>query len=89
MANKIAQRLRLLREKRLASQKERKFSLLKWFGLRRTSGFLLLAAFIALRVIVAAAVFGALYLLLAITQTLFATVATSVGVFGVVVQSLG
>jgi adenylate cyclase len=50
VANKIAQRLRLLREKRLASQKERTFSLLKWFGLRRTSGFLLLAAFIALRI---------------------------------------
>jgi potassium efflux system protein len=32
------------------------------------------AAFVALRVIVAAAVFGALYLLLAITQTLFATI---------------
>ena len=50
MANKIAQRLRLLREKRLASRKERKFRPLKWFGLRRTSGFLLLAAFIALRI---------------------------------------
>jgi adenylate cyclase len=50
VANKIAQRLRLLREKRLASQTGRKFSLLKWFGLRRTAGFLLLAAFIALRI---------------------------------------
>ena len=50
MANKIAQRLRLLRKKRLAKQKEQPFSLLKWFGLRRTSGFLLLAAFIALRI---------------------------------------
>lgn len=50
MANKIAQRLRLLREKRLANRTERRFSLLKWFGLRRTSGFLLLAAFIALRI---------------------------------------
>ena len=38
------------------------------------AGYAGLAAFIALRVIVAAAVFGALYLLLAITQTLFATV---------------
>ncbi|RKE70278.1 CHASE2 domain-containing protein [Pseudorhodoplanes sinuspersici] len=50
MANKIAQRLKLLREKRRASQKQRRFNLLKWFGLRRTSGFLLLAAFIALRI---------------------------------------
>ena len=50
MANKIAQRLKLLREKRLANQKERKFSLLKWFGIRRTAGFLLLGAFIALRI---------------------------------------
>lgn len=50
MANKIAQRLKLLREKRLANQKERSFSLLKWFGIRRTSGFLLLAAFIVLRI---------------------------------------
>jgi len=50
VANKIAQRLKLLREKRLANQKERKFSLLKWFGIRRTAGFLLLGAFIALRI---------------------------------------
>jgi len=38
------------------------------------AGYAGVAAFIALRVIVAAAVFGALYLLLAITQTLFATI---------------
>ena len=50
MASKIAQRLKLLREKRQTDQQERKFSLLSWFGLRRTSGFLLLAAFIALRI---------------------------------------
>ncbi len=37
-------------------------------------GYAGLAAFVALRVIVAAAVFGALYLLLTITQTLFATI---------------
>jgi potassium-dependent mechanosensitive channel len=37
-------------------------------------GYAGLAAFVALRVIVAAAVFGALYLLLVITQTLFATI---------------
>ncbi len=50
MANKIAQRLRLLRQKRLARQKERHFSLLKWFGIRRSAGFALVAAFIALRI---------------------------------------
>ena len=50
MANQITQRLRLLRKKRLAEQTERPFSLLNWFGLRRTSGFVLLAAFIALRI---------------------------------------
>jgi potassium-dependent mechanosensitive channel len=38
------------------------------------AGYAGVASFIALRVIVAAAVFGALYLLLAITQTLFATI---------------
>jgi potassium-dependent mechanosensitive channel len=38
------------------------------------AGYAGVAAFISLRVIVAAAVFGALYLLLAITQTLFATI---------------
>jgi small-conductance mechanosensitive channel len=38
------------------------------------AGYAGVAAFIALRVIVAAAVFGALYLLLAVTQTLFATI---------------
>jgi small-conductance mechanosensitive channel len=38
------------------------------------AGYAGVAAFIALRVIVAAAVFGALYLMLAITQTLFATI---------------
>jgi potassium-dependent mechanosensitive channel len=38
------------------------------------AGYAGVAAFVALRVIVAAAVFGALYLLLAITQTLFANI---------------
>jgi potassium efflux system protein len=38
------------------------------------AGYAGVAAFVALRVIVAAAVFGALYLLLVITQTLFATI---------------
>jgi small-conductance mechanosensitive channel len=43
-------------------------------ALALVAGYAGVAAFVALRVIVAAAVFGALYLLLAITQTLFATI---------------
>src|SRR5262249_44410844 len=43
-------------------------------SLALVAGYAGLAAFVALRVIVAAAVFGALYLLIVITQTLFATI---------------
>ncbi len=43
-------------------------------ALALVAGYAGLAAFVALRVIVAAAAFGALYLLLAITQTLFSTI---------------
>lgn len=43
-------------------------------ALALVAGYAGVAAFIALRVIVAAAVFGALYLLLAVTQTLFVTI---------------
>jgi potassium efflux system protein len=43
-------------------------------GVALVAGYAGVAAFISLRVIVAAAVFGALYLLLVITQTLFASV---------------
>src|SRR5260370_753093 len=43
-------------------------------SLALVAGYAGLAAFVALRVIVAAAVFGALYLLMVITQTLLATV---------------
>lgn len=43
MAKKLRQRLERLKLKRA-------FSLLKWFGVRRTIGFALLAAFIALRI---------------------------------------
>jgi small-conductance mechanosensitive channel len=43
------------------------------------TGYAGLAAFVALRVIVAAAVFGALYLLLVVTQTFFATISEQTG----------
>src|SRR5262245_15807352 len=43
-------------------------------SLALVAGYAGVAAFVALRVIVAAAVFGALYLLLVVTQTLFATI---------------
>ena len=43
-------------------------------ALALVAGYAGLAAFVALRVVVAAAALGALYLLLAVTQTLFATV---------------
>ena len=49
MASTFSQRLRLSRQP--GPRTERRFSLLKWFGFRRTSGFLLLAAFLALRLI--------------------------------------
>ena len=43
-------------------------------GIALVAGYAGVAAFISLRVIVAAAVFGALFLLLVITQTLFASI---------------
>jgi small-conductance mechanosensitive channel len=43
-------------------------------GIALVTGYAGLAAFVALRVVVAAAVFGALYLLLVVTQTLFSTI---------------
>ena len=62
MASQLTDRLRELNEKRLAIREERRiareqkgasgkrFSLFHWFGLRRSAGFALLAAFVALRI---------------------------------------
>jgi potassium efflux system protein len=52
-------------------------------------GYAGVAAFVALRVIVAAAVFGALYLLLVITQTLFATIGEQTSKGQTLAASLG
>jgi potassium-dependent mechanosensitive channel len=53
------------------------------------AGYAGVAAFISLRVIVAAAVFGALYLLLVITQTLFASVNEQTAKGQMLAESLG
>ena len=62
MAPNLKEQLHRLNERRIAIREKRReereqqvalgrrFSLVKWFGLRRTTGFLLLAAFIALRI---------------------------------------
>jgi len=53
--HRLNERRIAIREKRREEREQqvalgRRFSLVKWFGLRRTTGFLLLAAFIALRI---------------------------------------
>jgi small-conductance mechanosensitive channel len=53
------------------------------------AGYAGVAAFISLRVIVAAAVFGALYLLLVITQTLFASINEQTAKGQMLAESLG
>jgi potassium-dependent mechanosensitive channel len=58
-------------------------------GVALVAGYAGVAAFISLRVIVAAAVFGALYLLLVITQTLFASVNEQTAKGQMLAESLG
>jgi len=58
-------------------------------SLALVAGYAGLAAFVALRVIVAAAVFGALYLLMVITQTLLATVGEQTAKGQTLAASLG
>ena len=58
-------------------------------SLALVAGYAGLAAFVALRVIVAAAVFGALYLLIVITQTLFATIGEQTAKGQTLAASLG
>jgi potassium-dependent mechanosensitive channel len=58
-------------------------------ALALVAGYAGLAAFVALRVIVAAAVFGALYLLLTVTQTLFATIGEQTAKGETLAASLG
>jgi potassium-dependent mechanosensitive channel len=58
-------------------------------SLALVAGYAGVAAFVALRVIVAAAVFGALYLLLVITQTLFATIGEQTAKGQTLAASLG
>jgi potassium efflux system protein len=58
-------------------------------GVALVAGYAGVAAFISLRVIVAAAVFGALYLLLVITQTLFASINEQTAKGQMLAESLG
>jgi small-conductance mechanosensitive channel len=58
-------------------------------ALALVAGYAGLAAFVALRVIVAAAAFGALYLLLTVTQTLFATIGEQTAKGETLAASLG
>lgn len=60
-----------------------------FIALALVAGYAGLAAFVALRVIVAAATFGALYLLLVITQTLFATIGEQTAKGQTLAASLG
>ena len=53
------------------------------------AGYAGVAAFVSLRVIVAAAVFGALYLLLVVTQTLFAAINEQTAKGQMLAESLG